>query len=157
HAHLTARLPEYMAPAAYVRVKRIPLTKDGRVDRGSLPSPEDQACTVRGYEAPQGEIEAAVAAIWADVLKVQRVSRHDNFFELGGRSLLAVQVTARLLQSLRVEVGPRDLFAHPALNEFAQAVEGARQSRLPFIMRAERTEALPLSFAQQRLWFLAQM
>jgi hypothetical protein len=85
------------------------------------------------------------------------VGRHDNFFALGGHSLLAVQVIMRLQQALGVEAAISDLFARPALVDFARGLEGAALSRLPSISRAERGEGLPLSYAQQRLWFLAQM
>ena len=98
-----------------------------------------------------------LAEIWAEVLKVERVGRQDNFFELGGHSLLAVRVVSRVRQVLGVEVGIRDLFARPVLGEFAQAVKVAARSVLPPVGSAERTERMPLSFAQQRLWFLAQM
>jgi acyl-coenzyme A synthetase/AMP-(fatty) acid ligase len=91
--YLSERLPEYMVPAAYVRLERLPLTANGKVDRRALPLPEGDAYAVRGYEAPVGEMERAVAAIWAEVLKVERVGRQDNFFALGGHSMLAVTVS----------------------------------------------------------------
>ena len=91
------------------------------------------------------------------MLKVERVGRQDNFFELGGHSLLAVRVVSRVRQVVGVEVGIREMFARPVLGEFAQAVKVAGRSVLPPVGRVERTERLPLSFAQQRLWFLAQM
>ena len=84
------------------------------------------------------------------------MGRNDNFFELGGHSLLAIQVLSRLRQSLGVEVALASLFAHPILAEFARAIEGAAQAELPPIARADRSRPLELSFAQQRLWFLAQ-
>jgi amino acid adenylation domain-containing protein len=156
-AYLKAQLPEYMVPAKYMCLERMPRNGNGKVDRERLPRPEEEAFVARGYEAPEGELESVVAKIWAEVLQVERVGRQDNFFELGGRSLLAVQVAARMRQALSVEIGITDLFVRPVLSDFARALEGARPSRLPAITRAERTEPIPLSFAQQRLWFLAQM
>src|SRR5262249_4661568 len=85
----------------------------------TMPAPKERASRTPEYEAPEGEIEATVARIWADVLKVDRVGREDNFFELGGRSLLAVQVAARLRQVLDVEVEISELFARPLLSDFA--------------------------------------
>ena len=102
-------------------------------------------------------MERKLAEIWAEVLKLERVGRHDNFFALGGHSLLAVRVMTRLRQAWGVEVGIRELFAHPVLAELVRSVEQAKRTELPPITRAERSECVPLSFAQQRLWFLAQM
>src|SRR2546423_7660843 len=155
--HLTEKLPVYMVPAAYVHLEQLPLTADGKVDRKALPAPPEDAPAERKYEPSEGEIETAIAEIWAEVLQVERVGRKDNFFELGGRSLLAVQMIARLRQVLGVEVGINDLFARPVLSDFVSAVESARQSQLPTIKREERGEYVPLSFAQRRLWFLAQI
>src|SRR5690242_8572294 len=112
---------------------------------------------VRAYEAPEGEMEKAIAGVWAEVLQVERVGRQDNFFELGGQSLTAVQVMLRVMQVLGVEVDLRDLFSRPVLSDFVRGMEGAKRGRLPEIERVEREGKIPLSFAQQRLWFLAQM
>ena len=154
--HLDSVLPEYMIPAAYVHLEALPLTPSGKLDRKALPAPEVGAYANREYEPPEGEVEIALARIWAELLKVERVGRNDNFFELGGHSLLAIQVLSRLRQSLGVEVALASLFAHPILAEFARAIEGAAQAELPPIARADRSRPLELSFAQQRLWFLAQ-
>ena len=156
-AQLGATLPEYMVPAAYVRLERMPLTVNGKLDRKALPEPEGEAYGIREYEAPQGEIEEKLAAIWAEVLKVERVGRHDNFFELGGHSLLAVRVLTRVRKMLSVQVALEDLFARPVLVDFVRGVERAVRKELPTITRVERSRQLPLSFAQQRLWFLGQM
>ena len=155
--HLSAILPEYMVPAAYVRLDALPLTANGKLDRKALPAPDGAAYAVRGYEAPVGEIEMHLARIWAEVLGLERVGRHDNFFELGGHSLLAVRVISRLRQALGVEVALAELFARPVLADFAEAVREGARTTLPPITAARRDEPLPLSFAQQRLWFLAQM
>ncbi|HEX2093536.1 MAG TPA: amino acid adenylation domain-containing protein, partial [Longimicrobiaceae bacterium] len=124
-AHLRERLPEYMVPAAYVRLEEMPLTPNGKLDRRALPAPEGNAYTRRGYEAPVGEVEQALAQIWAEVLKVERVGRWDHFFELGGHSLLAVRVLERMRQrGLHLEV--RALFTMPVLAELAGEVERER-------------------------------
>ncbi|HEV3051201.1 MAG TPA: amino acid adenylation domain-containing protein, partial [Longimicrobium sp.] len=156
-AHLGERLPEYMVPAAYVRLDALPLTPNGKVDRKALPAPEGDAFPARGYEAPSGKAEAAVAAIWAELLGAERVGRLDHFFEVGGHSLLAVRVVSRVRQALDVEVSPRDLFERPVLADFARGLQTAGQAEDTTIVPVDRSGPLPLSFAQQRLWFLEQM
>ena len=153
-AHLSERLPEYMVPAAYVRLDALPLTPNGKVDRKALPAPEGDAFAARGYEAPVGEVEAGLAELWAALLKVERVGRQDNFFELGGHSLLAVRVISRVRQVLGAEVALADLFERPVLADLARAIDNAGRTELPPIEPADRSAPLPLSFAQQRLWFL---
>ena len=123
-AQLGATLPEYMVPAAYVRLERMPLTVNGKLDRKALPEPEGEAYGIREYEAPQGEIEEKLAAIWAEVLKVERVGRHDNFFELGGHSLLAVSLVERMRQQ-KLTVDVRALFAMPTLAGLAATASGS--------------------------------
>jgi amino acid adenylation domain-containing protein len=120
--YLTSKLPEHMVPAAYVRLQQLPLTGSGKLDRRALPAPEGTAYAARVYEAPEGEIETAVAEIWSQVLQVERIGRHDNFFVIGGHSLLAVRVIARLRKMLEVEVGISDLFARPVLSSFAERI-----------------------------------
>ena len=111
----------------------------------------------RGGMRRRGSTEEALAQIWAEALSVDQVGRHDNFFELGGHSLLGMRFISRLRQTLSVEVTISELFAYPVLGDFARVVERAAQATLPAITLTERGEPLPLSFAQQRLWFLAQM
>jgi amino acid adenylation domain-containing protein len=156
-AHLSAKLPEYMVPAAYVRLEELPLTANGKLDRKALPMPEGDAYAVCEYAEPLGKLEMALAAMWAELLHLERVGRHDNFFELGGHSLLAMRVVSRIRQMLGLEVAISDLFAHPRLSDFSRNLESATLLRLPPITFAGRDQGLPLSFAQQRLWFLAQM
>ncbi|HXC78992.1 MAG TPA: amino acid adenylation domain-containing protein, partial [Candidatus Acidoferrum sp.] len=122
-AHVSARLPEYMVPAAYVGMERMPLTANGKLDRKGLPLPEGEAYARQEYEAPRGETEEQLAKIWAEVLKVERVSRHDNFFKLGGHSLLAVTVVERMRRS-GMQVDVRAMFATPTLAELAETASG---------------------------------
>ncbi|MGA4405222.1 amino acid adenylation domain-containing protein [Ralstonia nicotianae] len=154
---LQASLPEYMVPAAYVRLERLPLTPNGKLDRKELPAPEGQAYASTAYEAPQGEVEVALAGIWQTLLGVERVGRHDDFFTLGGHSLQAVRLVAQVRTQLGAELGLTELFAQPSLSAVAQAIVRGQGTALPAITVADRGEPLPLSFAQQRLWFLAQM
>ena len=156
-AHLAEGLPEYMVPSAFVMLPALPLTTNGKVDRKALPAPDGGAYALREYEAPAGEVEAALAEIWAGVLGVERVGRRDDFFALGGHSLLAVQVISRVRQALDGEVALGDLFVHPVLADFANALSGAPAAELPPIVPVERSGRLALSFAQQRLWFLEQL
>ncbi|WP_235429859.1 non-ribosomal peptide synthetase, partial [Xanthomonas sp. GPE 39] len=149
-------LPDYMVPAAYVRLDRLPLTPNGKLDRKSLPAPDAAAYAALTYEAPQGEIEQAIAAIWSDLLGLEKIGRQDNFFALGGHSLLGVRLISRIRSALGLELPLATLFAQPRLAELAQALDNAAASTLPAIVPADRSAPLPLSFAQQRLWFLAQ-
>jgi hypothetical protein len=120
--YLGETLPEYMVPAAYVRLDELPRTPNGKLDRRALPSPEDDAFARRAYEAPVGETEELLARIWSEVLGVERVSRWDDFFELGGHSLLAVQAVAML----EMDISLGELFARPVLRDFAEVVMDAR-------------------------------
>lgn len=127
-AFLRSRLPEYMVPASIVVIDRLPLTRNGKVDRAALPSVE-RATAARGYVAPRGEREAKIAAIWSDLLGRERVGAHDNFFEIGGHSLLATRVMARLRDELSVALPVRTLFEAPSVAELAGAVERALSER----------------------------
>jgi arthrofactin-type cyclic lipopeptide synthetase B len=120
--HLAAELPDHMVPAAYVLLDAIPLTPNGKVDRKALPTPDAAAYASRGYQAPEGEVEAVLARIWAEVLKLDRVGRHDNFFELGGHSLLAVTVLERMRrEGLQADV--RRLFDSPTIAALAASID----------------------------------
>jgi len=131
-------LPEYMVPSAFVQLASFPLTPNGKLDRRALPAPDGPAHASRSYEAPQGEIECALAAHWSDLLQVGQVGRHDNFFELGGHSLLAISLISRIRASLGFEVDLAELFSSPTLSAFAVAVAGSTKSAVAPIQRAPR-------------------
>ncbi|MBD2520503.1 amino acid adenylation domain-containing protein, partial [Nostoc sp. FACHB-973] len=157
---LKSKLPEYMVPAFIVFLESLPLTANGKIDRRALPAPEASSESTEKYVAPRTAIEEILALIWTQVLKVERVGIHDNFFTLGGHSLLATQLISRVRTSLKVELPLRSLFAAPTIAQLSQNIQQLQQQDLelsapPILPRVENTE-LPLSFAQQRLWFLDQ-
>ena len=157
---LRERLPEYMVPAAYVWLAELPLTPNGKVDRRALPKPGDSHLPSRSYVAPRNAEEELLAQIWRELLRVERVGVTDNFFELGGHSLLATQVVSRVRQVFQQEVALRTLFEAPTIEELAARLAGGRDVKavtLPRLVRVSRSEPLPVSFAQQRLWFLDQL
>lgn len=119
-AHLAARLPDYMVPAAYVRVDRFALTANGKLDRKLLAASYDPVFAIANFAAPEGEMEIALAAIWSEVLGVDRVGRHDNFFALGGDSMLTLQVTLRARRLFRA-FAVADIFEYPTLAEVCAA------------------------------------
>src|SRR5205807_5966708 len=134
----------------------LPLTPHRKLDRKALPAPAPSAGQTR-YVAPRTRTEEVVAAIWAEVLGVERVGIEDNFFELGGDSILSIRVISRLRAAFSVEVSPRALFTNPTVAGLAAALPSdavtAGSAGVPAIPVLDREGPLPLSFAQQRLWF----
>ncbi|NJC74317.1 amino acid adenylation domain-containing protein, partial [Planosporangium thailandense] len=156
---LGGSLPDYMIPTAFVTLAALPLTTSGKLDRRALPAPDLTSIDPGGYVAPRTDVERVVANIWAEVLGVERVGVTDNFFALGGDSILSIRVIARLRGEFGVALSPRVLFTAPTVAELADAVEADTGSAepTPGIPVAPRDRPLPLSFAQQRLWFLHQL
>jgi amino acid adenylation domain-containing protein len=157
---LKTKLPEYMVPSAFVILESLPLTPNGKVDRRALPKPDLDSTLLEKYVAPRTPTEEILAQIWVQVLKVELLGINDNFFALGGHSLLATQLVSRIRQIFQVELPLRELFAAPTVAELARVIEHLQQQDLelispPILARAENAQ-LPLSFAQQRLWFLDQ-
>ncbi|KAF9272949.1 hypothetical protein BGZ68_001964, partial [Mortierella alpina] len=158
-SHLLPRLPEYMVPSAFVHMDTFPLTANGKLDLRALPAPTSADFARQSYEAPQGEVECALASIWSELLQVERVSRHDSFFALGGHSLLAARLINRV-NTLGATTTLSSLFASPSLHSFASIMdEQLRQqtTAVQAITPISREKELQLSYAQQRLWFLAQL
>ncbi|WP_122602656.1 non-ribosomal peptide synthetase [Pseudomonas viridiflava] len=153
---LRAHLPDYMVPTYFVLLDAMPLTANGKLDRKALPAPDATQLQAQ-YVAPEDELEQQLAAIWAKVLKVEQVGRTDNFFELGGHSLLATQVISRIRQQLSVELSLRHLFEARDLAAFAQCAGQGQTASVPAFVKADRSQPLGLSYAQQRQWFLWQL
>jgi len=161
-AFLKTRLPEYMVPSAFVLLDALPKTPNGKLDRRALPAPDLSGATLdTAYVAPRTPIEELLADIWAQVLRRERVGVYDNFFELGGHSLLATQMLYRVREAFQVELTLRVLFEAPTVVSLAAQLERSQSTHagrsVPPIPLALRSGPQPLSFAQQRLWFLDQL
>ncbi len=157
---LAQELPDYMVPSAYVEMDELPRTISGKVDRRALPETGGTGGAAE-YAAPRTPVEELLVESWERLLSRERIGIDDNFFRLGGHSLLATQVMSRVRESFSVEVGLRVLFERPTVRGLAEVIEeklrGAEKLEAPAIMPVTRDREIPLSFAQQRLWFLDQL
>lgn len=161
---LSASLPDYMLPSALVQLEALPLTANNKVDRRALPAPDTSASIGDGArEAPRGPTEKSVADIWCAVLRVGSVGRHDNFFDLGGHSLMATSVASRIRSEFKIDIPLRVLFEQPTVAALAAQIDRivsnpsqAAMDSAPLEAASNATEA-PLSYAQQRLWFITQL
>ncbi|MFP2933020.1 amino acid adenylation domain-containing protein, partial [Pyxidicoccus sp. 3LG] len=157
-AHAQQHLPEYMVPSAFVALPALPLNANGKVDRKALPAPDASAVRHNQYVAPSTPTETTLAEVFAQVLGVERVGAQDHFFELGGHSLLATRVVARIRAALGVELSVRAFFEAPTVAALAEHLQTATsRSSLPPLTRVRGEDRVPMSFAQQRLWFLDQL
>ncbi|MFE7467339.1 amino acid adenylation domain-containing protein, partial [Streptomyces sp. NPDC057499] len=150
--HASSVLPEYMVPSTFVVLDELPLTVNGKVDRRALPAPEVEA--VEEYVAPRTVVEEALAGIWADVLGVEQVGVLDDFFALGGDSISSLKVVSRIRGVLGTGLSPRALFDHPTVAALAGQITAGEPAAETGVVPVPRTGPLPLSFAQERLWFL---
>ncbi len=161
--HLSEHILTETIPSFFVHLKRLPLTLNGKVNHAALPSLDDIKSQNRAeYVAPRTETEEIVAGIWATLLGVPQVGRYDNFFQLGGHSLLATRVVSRVRDTFQVELTVRSVFEHPTVNQLATDIETLIRNglgeQIPLQKRAgSDAESAPLSFAQQRLWFIDQL
>jgi len=158
---LKEKLPEYMIPSIFITLETLPLTPTGKLDRRALPKPEaalDVAKT-REFVPPRTSTEETLARIWADILGLARVGSGDDFFVSGGHSLLAIRVLTLVRQALGVDLPLREMFERPVLSELAARLDAVLGKPAPgsILPRPRAGEPLPLSFAQNRLWFVDQM
>ncbi|MBL8279980.1 MAG: AMP-binding protein, partial [Pelomonas sp.] len=156
---LATRLPGYMVPAQFVVLAQLPMTANGKIDRQALPAPP-AVTAVQAFIAPANEMEQALAEIWGELLglPVAQISAAADFFSLGGHSLLAIRLVVAVKARLGLAMEVRDLFAHPRLSALASTLSSlSAATRPPLQPRTDRTAPLPLSHAQQRLWFLDRL
>jgi amino acid adenylation domain-containing protein len=147
-------LPSYLVPSEFVPLDALPVGAGGKLIRAALPTPTGDRAGGAGHAAPRDTTERLVAEIWAQVLGVERVGLDDNFFELGGHSLLAMMAVSRVADRLGRAVELRTLFEHPTVRTFAPRLAMARIATSSVIVPVDRSGALPMSFAQERMWFL---
>jgi amino acid adenylation domain-containing protein len=161
--YLQQHLPEYMIPAAFVLLDNLPLTPNGKVDRRALPAPEQTRPELeQTFVAPRSPTEEMLAGIWVKILGIEQVGINDNFFDLGGHSLLATQVISQVRKAFGLEIPLRNLFASPTVAKLAKHIDMTMKAKpelnsVPSLEPADRNQELPLSFSQQRLWFIHQL
>ncbi|MDF9413134.1 amino acid adenylation domain-containing protein, partial [Brevibacillus laterosporus] len=153
--HLSEALPEYMVPTYFVELEQIPFTSNGKVNKRALPEPEGQMTSV--YVAPETETEAKVAALFQEILGVERVGTQDMFFELGGHSLKAMMLVLRMNKELGIEVPLKEVFAHPTVKELAATIDLLDRSGHSEIEPAPRQEFYPVSSAQRRMYVVQHL
>ena len=158
-AYLQSKLPEYMVPASLVELPALPLTNHGKVDQKALPMPgSERPDSGKQFTPPATELEERLAAIWQEILGIDRVGRDDGFFHLGGDSLSATRLIARVRQRLKVDLPLRAIFEARTLCGFAERVQVAEPQRVDLeAVPSRHTGLVPVSFAQRRLWFLDQL
>ncbi|WP_339788681.1 amino acid adenylation domain-containing protein [Paenibacillus sp. FSL R7-0313] len=154
---LSQELPAYMIPAYMIQLERLPLTTNGKVDRRSLPAPEESLQPGEGRTPPRTPLEASLAEIWKSVLGLEHIGVHDNFFDLGGHSLRATTLVSKVHQELNVELPLRDVFRYSTIEEMALALSRIEEQLFSSIPLADERAYYPLSSAQKRLFILNQL
>ncbi|MFC8148507.1 bacitracin non-ribosomal peptide synthetase BacC [Bacillus paralicheniformis] len=154
---LGEKLPKYMIPAYFVNMDKLPLTKNGKVDRKALPEPDRTAGAENEYEAPRNETEEKLAAIWRDILKVEKAGINDHFFEMGGHSLKAAAMAARIRKELKAEIPLGQIFNTPTIKGLGEYIRSTKDSVYSSIQKVEEKEYYRLSSAQKRLYILGHI
>ena len=155
------KLPSYMIPQAFVILESLPITPNGKIDRRALPAPDLHSEIADKFVAPRNPIEEKLALIWTQVLRLEQVGIEDNFFELGGHSLLATQVISRLQEALKISLPLRHIFESPTVAQLSEVIlsqlETGSGLTVPAMTPVDRDRDIPLSWAQERLWFMNQL
>ncbi|MCY8372394.1 non-ribosomal peptide synthase/polyketide synthase, partial [Bacillus haynesii] len=154
---LGEKLPEYMIPTYFVKMDKLPLTKNGKVDRKALPEPDRTAGAESEYEMPRNETEEKLAAIWRDILKVEKAGINDHFFEMGGHSLKAAAMAARIRKELKAEIPLGQIFKTPTIKGLGEYIRSTKDNVYSSIKKVEEKEYYRLSSAQKRLYILNQI
>ncbi len=156
-AILLAKLPEYMVPKHYMVLDTMPLSVNGKIDRKQLPELNLEGIQQQVYSAPETAVEIELAQIWSELLTIESIGINDNFFELGGHSLLAVRLISRIRAEFSIILDVKAIFEKPTIAQLAKQIDVAEVSLLPVITKAKRPELIPLSYTQERLWFIDKL
>lgn len=157
-AFLQESLPEYMVPSLWMELDALPLSSNGKINRQALAGMDISVESSHDFVAPETVIEQLLAKIWMDLLRLEQVGIHDNFFEIGGHSLMAMRVVSAIRQELQKEIKVREIFNYPTIGGLAQYLETLQEAvSLPTLVPAPRPEKIPLSYSQERLWFIDQL
>ncbi|MFD2943347.1 amino acid adenylation domain-containing protein, partial [Flavobacterium notoginsengisoli] len=155
---LKSTLPEYMVPVIWVELETMPLTSNGKIDKKSLPEPSNSDLSTQHYAPPSSGLQRQLVAIWKDLLQTEYIGVLDNFFELGGHSLLATRLVSVIRKELKIEVSIRDIFENPTIAALgSHLIIQSKNIILPAVAIQDRPFRIPLSFSQERLWFLDQL
>ncbi|WP_246253117.1 phosphopantetheine-binding protein, partial [Flavobacterium collinsii] len=155
---LKLSLPEYMVPMIWVELAELPLTSNGKLDKKALPDPDSSDLSTKEYVAPVTDTEHQLVQIWENLLGIEKVGVHDNFFELGGHSLLATRLVSMIRKGLSIEISIREVFEYATIATLSSHVSSQSKGvLLPAVVLEDRSGRIPLSFSQERLWFLDQL
>lgn len=155
--YLSKVLPEYMIPAKYMQLEKMPLTPNGKVDRKALPQPDNSVENERTYQPPSNKIEEELVKLWKDVLQLETIGVNDNFFELGGHSLKIAILTSKINKAFNVEIPIKEIFTNQTIRQQASYLKTAKESTYQPIVRVEEKPYYPLSSAQKRLYILNRL